>query len=72
MNGEGQRKVKHEEIEELLVNHFKNLLIETPENRMGATQRIMQHIPQLRTRDQNMALMHVATLEEVEEIVKGM
>lgn len=59
-------------MEELLVKHFKDLLMETPKNRTGATQRTTQHIPQLITQDQNMALMHTATLEEVEEIVKGM
>eukprot|EP00253_Pinus_taeda_P004201 PITA_04201 len=69
---EGQRKVQHEEMEEILVNHFKDLLSEGPENRTEAIQRITQHMPNLVTQEQSMALMCAATLEEVEEIVQGM
>lgn len=69
---EGKHKGQHEEMEELLVNHLKKLLSATLENRMGAIQRITQHMPHLITRDQNMALMHATALKEVEEIVHKM
>lgn len=69
---EGNRGVQHEEMEELLVNHFKDLLTEPPEDFSEAIQRITRNIPQLVSKDHNLALMHAVTLEEVEEIVKGM
>ena len=37
---EGQQKVKNEEMEELLVNHFKDLLSKGIQNIMEAIQRI--------------------------------
>lgn len=54
-------------MEALLVNHFKDLLAESPDNRMEATQRITQYIPKLITNDQNMALMRAVSKEEVEK-----
>ena len=59
-------------MEQILVNHFKDLLTEPQEDQIEAIGRICNEIPSMITRDQNLALMRVATLEEVEEIVKGM
>jgi len=59
-------------MEQNLVDHFKDLLAEPRVNRRAAIGRICNEIPELITRDQNLALMRAATLEEVEEIVKGM
>jgi len=69
---EGSRLTQHEEMEQNLVDHFKDLLTEPQVNRRTAIERICNEIPELITRDQNLALMRAATLEEVEEIVKGM
>ena len=59
-------------MEYTLVSHFKDLLMEPQEDRREATRRIYNEIPSMITRDQNLALMKVETLEEVEEIMKGM
>lgn len=54
-NQEGQRILKHDEIEKVLVNHFKNLLNETQENRTEAITKMSKEIPKLVTREQNFA-----------------
>ena len=59
-------------MEGILINHLRDLLTEPQGDRKEAKQRISQHIPLKVTQEQNLALMRVATLEEVEEIVKGM
>lgn len=66
------RLVKHKEMENLFVNHFQNLLLESIPDRLEVIDRITRHIPQLAIRDQNLALMRVVTLEEVEEVVEGL
>ena len=71
-NEEVLRLTQHEEMEYTLVSHFKDLLTEPQTNREEAIGRICIEIPNMITRDQNLALMRAATLEEVEEIVKGM
>jgi len=59
-------------MEQDLVNHFKDLLKEPQRNRSKAIAKISKEIPKLITRAQNLAVMRVATLEEVEEVVKGL
>lgn len=59
-------------MEQELVSHFKRILTEPQRNRIEAIGRISKEIPKLVTRDQNLALMRAATLEEVEETVKGL
>jgi len=59
-------------MENLLVNHFQNLLSESILDRLEVIDRITRHIPQLVIRDQNLALVRVVTLEEVEEVLKGL
>lgn len=71
-NKEGLCLTQHEEMEQTLAGHFKDPLTEPQVNREVAIGRICNEIPKLITRDQNLALMRAATLEEVEEIVKGM
>eukprot|EP00253_Pinus_taeda_P003560 PITA_03560 len=71
-NKEGQRITQHEEMEQDLVNHFRSLLTKPQRNRTEAIGRISKEIPKLVTRDQNLALMRGATLEEVEETMKGL
>lgn len=58
-------------MEELVVNHFKNLLMEPYQDRENVIGRFIQHIPWLVSQEQNMPLMWEVTLIEVEEIVKG-
>jgi len=64
--------VQHEEVEDLVMNHFKSLLLEPSHDRIEAIRRITRNIPHLILRDINLALMRAVTLEEVEEVVKGM
>ena len=59
-------------MENLLVDHFHTILSEPSSDRSGAIQRITRNIPQLVSRDQNLALMRATTLKEVEEVSKGM
>jgi len=71
-NQEGHRVIQHEEIEKVLVNHFKNILREPQIDRSEAISKISGEIPNLVTRDQNLALMRKITMEEVEDIVRNM
>eukprot|EP00253_Pinus_taeda_P001856 PITA_01856 len=71
-NQEGQRVLQHEEIEKVLVNHFKDILREPQANRSDAIAKISREIPNVVTRDQNLALMRKITMEEVEDIVRNM
>ena len=66
------RVTQHEEIEQVLVKHFKELLTEPNVDRGEAIERICKEIWSRFTREKNQALMRAATLEEVEEVVKGM
>lgn len=71
-NEEAQCITQHDEMEQVLVGYFKDILTEPQEDREDAIGRVCNEIPRMITRDQNLALMRAATLEEVEEIVKGM
>jgi len=59
-------------MEQVLVEYHRDVLTEPRVNRDEAIGRICNEIPKMVTEDQNKALMRAATLEEVEEIVKGM
>lgn len=59
-------------MEHTLVNHFKDLLMKPQEDQRESIGRICNESPSMITRDQNLSLMRAATMEEVEEIVKGM
>ena len=54
------------------MDHFHSLLSGPVLDQSEAIQIITRHIPHLVIRDQNLALMRVVTLEEIEEVVKGM
>eukprot|EP00253_Pinus_taeda_P021248 PITA_21248 len=71
-NQEEKRVLQHEEIEKVLVNHFKDILREPQTNRSDAIAKISSEIPNVVTRDQNLALMRKITMEEVEDIVRNM
>eukprot|EP00253_Pinus_taeda_P031307 PITA_31307 len=68
----GERVVEQEGIEQVLVDHHKDILAEPSVDRSEAIKKICSAIPRLVTDDQNNALMRAANLEEVEEIVKSM
>eukprot|EP00253_Pinus_taeda_P027885 PITA_27885 len=68
----GNRVVEQAEIEQVLMDHHKEILSEPQDDRMHAIQEICAAIPRLVTEDQNKALMRAATLEEIEETVKAM
>lgn len=71
-NKEGQCITQHEEMEQNLVNHFKYLINEPQRNRARAIAKVIKEIPKLITKDQNLALMRRVTLEDIEEVVKGL
>lgn len=71
-NAEGERKIEQREIEKVLVDYYKGILIETQRDRGEAIEQICKEIPRLITNEQNKALMRAATMEEVEEIVMNM
>eukprot|EP00253_Pinus_taeda_P024757 PITA_24757 len=68
----GVRVLEQEGIEQVLVDHHKDILAEPSVDRAEAIKKICSAIPRLVTEDQNNALMRAANLEEVEEIVKSM
>eukprot|EP00253_Pinus_taeda_P018598 PITA_18598 len=69
---EGERVVEQEGIERVLVDYHKGIFTETQEARGEAIDHICKEIPKLITTEQNKALMHAATMEEVEEVVMNM
>eukprot|EP00253_Pinus_taeda_P027077 PITA_27077 len=71
-NKNGERVVEQTEIEQVLMEHHKEILAEPQVDRMRAIQEICSAIPSLVTEDQNKALMRAVTLEELEEVVKAM
>eukprot|EP00253_Pinus_taeda_P011623 PITA_11623 len=68
----GNRVVEQAEIEQVLMDHHKEILSEPQADRMHAIQEICSTIPRLVTEHQNKALIRAATLEEIEETVKAM
>eukprot|EP00253_Pinus_taeda_P034939 PITA_34939 len=68
----GNRMMEQAEIEQVLIDHHKEILKEPQTDRTQAIQEICSAIPCLVSEDQNKALMRAATLEEIEETVKAM
>lgn len=64
-NESGTRVTQHEDIEQVLSEHFKEILTEPNVDRRAAIEEICKEIPSRITREQNLALMRAATLEEV-------
>eukprot|EP00253_Pinus_taeda_P009631 PITA_09631 len=71
-NKNGVRVVEQNEIEQVLMEHHKEILAEPQADRMRAIHEICSAIPSLVTEDQNKALMRAVNLEELEEVVKSM
>lgn len=71
-NEEGERIIDQEWIEQVLVGYHKYILTDSQIDRETATNLICKEIHRIITEDHNKALMRATTLEEVEEIVKGM
>lgn len=63
---------QQDEIEHLLVEHFKGILSEPNVNRSEDIDKIYHHIPKKVSRDQNLALLRVITKEELEETINKM
>eukprot|EP00253_Pinus_taeda_P026017 PITA_26017 len=68
----GNRVVEQAEIEQVLMDHHKEILSEPQADRMQAIQEICSAILRLVIEDQNKALMRATTLEERKETVKAM
>jgi hypothetical protein len=68
----GNCLTEHKEIERELTSYFHNLLSEPQQDRRTAIQKITQHILNLVSPEQNKALMHPTSLEEVEQVVFDM
>jgi len=60
----------HNRIEEELENYYKDLLIETNDDKMPVIEKITRNIPSLITREHNEALMRPISQEEVDQVVK--
>ena len=63
---------QNEEIEHLLVEHFKDILSEPNINRAEDIAKISHHIPEKVTRDQNLALLQIISKDELEEAINKM
>ena len=64
--------MQHEEISNVLNDHFRSLLPELYVDRREAISQIQRHIPWLITNDQNDTLMREVSLAEVEEVVRAL
>jgi len=69
---DNQWLLQHKEIEEELVSHFKDMLVESIVNRKGSIQRITSRIPHLVNPDENEGLMREICFSKVEEVVMVM
>ena len=69
---DGNRVTQQDEIDHLLVEHFKGILSEPNINRADDIDKIILHIPKKVTRDQNLALLRVISKEELEETINKM
>lgn len=69
---EGNRMTHQDEIEHLLVEHFKAILSKPNVNRSEDIDKICHHIPKKVSRDQNLALLRVITKDELEETINKM
>jgi len=62
----------HEEIEEVLVQHFRGIAQETGSDRYQYIKIISKHIPKLVSREDNFNLHRPVSEEEVSEVLKEM
>ena len=67
---QGSVLIKHQDIQEELVNYFQDLLTKSIQNRQVATNKITRNIPKLINEDQNIALMRPIIMHEVETTIK--
>ena len=72
MDQQGNMLTQKDKMENLCVQHFKGLLTEPNIRREDNIHKISQHIPNLVSRDQNLALLRVITKAKVEEVIKNM
>jgi hypothetical protein len=63
---DGIEHESHQEIETALVKHFHGIAQEPIQDRTEAIQRIIQHIPRLVTKEQNVFLNKPISMEEVD------
>jgi len=71
-NEGGERIVEQEGIEKVLMEYHKGILTGPHMDRSEAIKEVCTAIPRIVTEDQNRALMRVASLGEVEEVVMSM
>eukprot|EP00253_Pinus_taeda_P033211 PITA_33211 len=71
-DNEGNRVTQQDEIEQLLVEHFKIILSEPNVNQSEDIDKICHHIPKKVSIDQNLALLRIITKEELEETINKM
>eukprot|EP00253_Pinus_taeda_P010926 PITA_10926 len=72
MDQQGSQLTQKEEMENLLVQNFKGLLTEPNIRRGDNINKIIQHIPNMVRRDQNLALLREISKAEVEEVIRNM
>jgi len=72
MDQQGNRLTQKEEMENMLVQYFKVLLTEPNIIRGDNINKIIQHIPNLMSRDQNLALLRKKSKAKVEEVIRNM
>ena len=68
----GQLLNTHEEIEAMLVQHFRSIADETILDRAHFMRDLTRHIPRLVSREDNINLNRQVTKEEVNEVLKEM
>ena len=68
----GIERNTHEEMEEVLVQHFQRIVEETTVDRYQFTKIFTQYIPKLVSREDNYNLNRPVTEEEIEEVITEM
>jgi len=69
---EGNKVTRQDELEHLLVEHFKDILSEPNVNQSEDIDKTCHLIPKKVSRDQNLALLRVIAKEELEETINKM
>ena len=69
-NNQGEALHTKQQIQEELIHYFQELLMETAASRHVAIEQITQNIPRLVSEDQNDALLHPITQEEIKNAMQ--
>jgi hypothetical protein len=70
ISADGETIHSHEDMETTLIDYYQDLLTEPLLDRYEAITKVTQHVPSLVTQEENSALLHPITIEEVDHALQ--